>query len=106
YTKLVKNGRLGEDEMWGVSANFRTAQADDEVFIYTGDQNLGIIGYATISEVKMGRDPMFNLRFDLKKCADLLAAPVPAPVVRKWLWPRRAVENLTPHLPKLKKFLP
>lgn len=106
YAKLVKNGRLGEDELWEVSTNFRTAQVDDEVFIYTGDQNLGIIGYAKISKVKRKKNPAFHLRFDLKKCAALLAAPIPAPVVRKWLWPRRTVENLTPHLAKLRRVLP
>jgi hypothetical protein len=106
YAKLVKNGRLGEDELWGVATNFLNAQPDEEVFIYTGDQNLGIIGYAKIVKVELGKNPAFHLRFDLKKCASLLAAPVPAPIVRKWLRPRKTVENLTPHLSKLRQVLP
>jgi hypothetical protein len=108
YEKLVKNGRLGEDQWWGVHKNFRTAQAGDEVFIYTGNQNLGIIGYARILEVQREKGPAFHLQFDLDGCAELLEKnPVPAPVVRKWgVSPRSSVADLTPHLSKLSILLP
>ncbi len=105
YAKLVKNGRLSEDKFWNVSANFRTAKIGEEVFIYTGDQDLGIIGYAKILEVDCTR-PAFRLEFDLKKCGALLDAPIPASLVREWVFPRRAVTELTAHLPKLNSLLP
>ncbi len=107
YEKLVENGRLGEDEEWTVSKNFRNAQTGDEVFIYTGDEDRGIIGYARILAIKSGANGhVFHLNFDLGKCAVLLANPIPAPLVRTWVKPLRgAVENLTPYLPKLRELL-
>src|ERR1017187_543405 len=106
YTELVKSGRLSEDEVWTVSANFLTAQVDEEVFIYTGDKDLGIIGYATILDVDR-TDHAFHLAFDLKKCEALLETlPIPASLVREWVLPRRAVVDLTPHLSKLNSLLP
>ncbi len=106
YAELVKNGRLREDKLWGVSTNFLTAQAGDDLFIYTGDQNLGIVGYAKILKVNRAKRK-FHLAFDLKKCAALLETPVPASLVRKWVSPLRgAVAALTPHLPKLNSLLP
>lgn len=105
YAELVKNGRLSEDEVWGVSTNFLTAKTGDEVFIYTGDQDLGIIGYAKILKVDC-TNPAFHLAFDLKKCEALLDTPIPASLVRKWVLPRRAVANLIRHLPKLNSLLP
>lgn len=105
YVKLVKNGRLGEDKEWYLSTNFKAVQVGEEVFIYTGDNDLGIIGYAKILSVNR-EEPAFDLEFDLRKCEALLEAPIPASLVRKWVYPRRAVVELTPHLSKLNSLLP
>jgi len=105
YTKLVRDGLLGKDEEWSVSANFQKARTGEEVYIYTGDEDRGIIVYAKIREVDR-LDRVFHLEFDLKKCKALLAEPIPASHVRQWVLPRRAVVNLTPHLSKLNSLLP
>lgn len=105
YIKLVRNGRLGEDKEWYLSTNFKKVQIGEEVFIYTGDNDLGIIGYAKILEVNREK-PAFDLEFDLKKCEALIDVSIPASLVRKWVFPRRAVVELTPHLSKLNSLLP
>jgi hypothetical protein len=106
YAKLVEDGRLREDDWWGVSKNFRTADEGDDVFIYTGDKDVGIVGYARILKIEREIEPAFHLEFDLEKCEALLATPVPAPIVRKWILPRSAVVDLTPHLAELNPLLP
>jgi hypothetical protein len=106
YARLVRNGRLPEDKWWSVSANFREAQVGEEVFIYTGDENLGIIGYAKIREVDR-TNRRFYLAFDLKRCEKLFDAPIPASLIRGWIhFPRRPVVDLTSHLSKLNSLLP
>jgi hypothetical protein len=109
YANLVKEGRLQEDDWWSVSTNFHPAEEGDDVFIYTGDKDAGIVGYARILKVEREIEPEFHLKFDLEKCKALLASPVPAPIVRRWLLPNRprsAVVALTPHLAELNVLLP
>jgi hypothetical protein len=105
YIKLVRNGRLGEDARWHVSAGFRTAKSGEEVFVYTGDQHLGIIGYARILKVDRIKH-VFYLEFDLEKCEALLEASIPASLIREWVFPRKAATEITPHLSKLDSLLP
>ena len=107
YSQLVRDGRLVEDDSWGVNTNFHQAKQGDEIFIYTGDRNIGIIGYATILKVDQ-ENQTFKLDFNLKRCKELLHKPVPAALVRKWgvlVW-RGAVADLTPHWEKLRPRLP
>jgi hypothetical protein len=105
YRMLVENRRLSEDEVWYLSSNFLRVEAGDEFFIYTGDQDLGIIGYAIVEKVDRD-EPAAHLRFDLKKCAALIETPVPAVTVRKWVWPRCAVVSLAKHSSELERLLP
>ena len=42
YRTLLDNGRIVEDRYWNISQNWNNIQIGDEVFIYTGDENLGI----------------------------------------------------------------
>jgi hypothetical protein len=105
FEKLVRNGRLKEDRWWFLSANFLRVNEGDEVFVYSGDDDKGIIGYARVRTVDR-EDPALELRFDRERCVQLLKTPVPASLVRKWVFPRRAVVDLTPHLAKLNSLLP
>src|SRR5947209_11019421 len=56
YRTLLENGRLVEDRYWYISQNWSNIHIGDEVFIYTGDQDLGIIGYATVGAVEQRAD--------------------------------------------------
>jgi len=77
-------------------------------FIYTGDNDLGIIGYATVSGIEKRRGSWFLLPgFDLNRCRTLLAHPIPAKVVRGWVpYPRRNVIDLAPFEAQLCPLLP
>lgn len=106
YKMLVEDGRLGQDERWGLHINFHNVQPGDEVFIYSGDQNVGIIGFAKVKEVDV-EDRLLTLRFDINKCKALLTKPVPAEIVRNWIAnPRAAVCNLSQFKTDLSKRLP
>lgn len=91
YTALVRDGRLIEDRSWYIRQNWRKIEIGDELFVYTGDQNLGIVGFATINDVNQREDEWYvNLNFDLRRCRALLTQPIPAEVVRTWVpFPRR-----------------
>jgi len=106
YKMLVEDGRLSEDERWGLHINFLRIHRRDEVFIYTGDQDLGIVGYATVTEV-YPEDRTVVLDFDIRKCKALLLKPVPAKIVRKWIPnPRAAVCSLSQFKADIYKRLP
>lgn len=106
YEKLLRSGRLTEDDWWRIKQNYWKIQKGDEIYIYTGDHNLGIIGYATIRE-KDDAGWSVQLRFDLNKCRVLLNQPVPARIVRQWIhFPRAAVCDLDPFQAKLVRYLP
>ncbi len=48
YRALVNDGRIVDDPYWYISQNWKNIEERDELFIYSGDKNLGIIGYARI----------------------------------------------------------
>jgi hypothetical protein len=84
YRALVENGRIVEDPYWYISQHWNNLEVGDELFIYTCDGDLGIIGYATVAGVEQRGDRWSILpRFDLGRCRALLDHPVPAPVVRE-----------------------
>ena len=107
YRELVENGQLVEDRYWYISQNWANVEIGDELFIYTGDRNLGIIGYATVAGVEQRSDGWcIRPRFALDRCQALLDNPVPAAVVRKWVFPRRSVTDLEPFQEQLRGRLP
>ncbi len=108
YRTLLENGRLAEDLHWYISQNWNNIQIGDEVFIYTGDQDLGIIGYATVRAVEQRADGWCILpHFDLGRSRALLENPVPAAVVREWVpFPRKSVINLASFQEPLRDRLP
>jgi hypothetical protein len=103
---LVEDGSLEEDDWWCLRTNFRRVRRGDEVFVYTGERDLGIVGYATVKRVDpSGRQ--LNLKFDLDKSRALLLNPVPAKVVRKWIpYPRAAVCDVSAFRTELYRRLP
>jgi hypothetical protein len=88
YGRLIHEGRIAEDERWYVFRNFRRAVPGDEVFVYSSDENAGIIGYAIIAEVEppSGNDKAYVvLNFDSTRSARLFdERPIPATEVRTW----------------------
>jgi hypothetical protein len=97
FIKLVRNGRLKEDKWWYVSKNFDKVQIGDEIYIYTGDKDLGIIGYAIVTNKDGKNRTTWKLRVnhDLEKCRMLIEKPIPAKKVRSWIpYPRAAVYSL------------
>jgi 5-methylcytosine-specific restriction endonuclease McrA len=106
FRALVENGKFVEDRYWYISQNWANVEIGDDLFIYTGDRNLGIIGYATVND-KLRSDGWCILpRFDLDRCQALLNNPVPATIVRKWVFPRRSVTDLGPFQEELRARLP
>jgi hypothetical protein len=108
YRTLLGNGRINEDLYWYISQNWNNVEIGDEVFIYTGDGELGIIGYATIAGVEQRADRWCILpRFDMGRSRDLLDNPIPAAVVRAWVrFPRKSVINFAPFQEQLRARLP
>jgi hypothetical protein len=108
YRLLIEKRRLAEDDAWYIKMNLRKVHKGDDVYVYTGDQDLGIIGYAKVKDLQQDNEGWFlDLRFDLKKCQLLLRdLPIRAPLVRRWVAPRAAVVSLKHVEMKLKKLLP
>ena len=108
YAYRVENGEIANDPWWYITRNWKNVEPGDELFVYTGDKNRGIIGYATIGESEE-RDGVWFLRldFDLPKCRGLLRDPIPAPIVRGWIpFPRGNVLNLEPFAAELYALFP
>jgi hypothetical protein len=108
YRTLLENGRIVEDLYWNISQNWNNVEIGDELFIYTGDGDLGIIGYATVGGVERRGDHWCILpRFDLGRSRALLDHPVSAAVVREWVpFPRKSPINLAPYQEQLLARLP
>ena len=107
FRELVQVGRIGQESHWYISQLWKDIAIGDELFIYTGDADLGIIGYATVIAVEE-HNGRWCIRpaFDLDRCRTLLERPVPAAVVREWVFPRRSVTSLASVEEKLRTALP
>jgi hypothetical protein len=99
---------LTQDKWWGISQNWKNVQLNDEVFIYTGDDDLGIIGYGTILGVAWREDCWrIKLSLNIAKSRNLLKKPIPATTVRQWVhFPRRNLTNLARYKTQLIRLLP
>jgi hypothetical protein len=97
-----------DDPWWNVKVNRDRIEAGDELFIYTGDGDRGIIGFARVIKSRWRNGVFFvRLEFDLAKCRALLDHPVPAPVIRGWIhYPRQNVRDLGPFAKDLYSRLP
>src|SRR5215470_16564439 len=107
FRQLIENGRIVEDQYWYISRLWSHIAIGDEMFIYSGDKDIGIIGYATVLAVeKRGSDWAICPQFDLERTKALLQQPIPAVVVREWVYPRRNVTDLAAVRDKLQSLLP
>jgi hypothetical protein len=99
FAALTRPGHLTSDPWWAVTANRRRIRAGDFVYVYTEEENAGIVGFATVRATRttaQGRSAV-QLRIDTRLSQRLVGErPIPAASIRRWLPPRkRAVENLT-----------
>lgn len=111
YKELIANGRITEDRWWHVSMRYDDINIGDEVFIYTGDKDLGIIGYCTVNDKEVSFEGNRKLKtieliFHFEKCKMLIESPVSAEIVRGWFNPRNAVMDLKDHAEELHRLLP
>jgi len=104
YKELVRNKRLREDAWWRLRINYKRVQPGDEIYVYTGDQGMGIIGYAKVKAVE---DRFVHMGFDFEKCESLIRSPIRAHEVHQWIhYPRSAVCDLEPFRAQLEHRLP
>src|SRR5437773_2358427 len=74
FKSLVGNGRLVEDEFWFLARHWKDIEPWDEMFIYSGDGDAGIIGYATVRGVEQRAGSWVALpNWDLRRCELQLA---------------------------------
>lgn len=105
FRDLVVPGII-KDEDWYVYSNFGKVQPGDEIFIYTGDRDQGLIGYARVV-AKDARNRSISFRIDQSKTRQLLLQPVTAPVVRPIIPPpRSALVDLKKEIVQFQKLLP
>jgi hypothetical protein len=98
FAVLTRPGQLTSDPWWAVTANRRRIRAGDFVYVYTEEENAGIVGFAIVGATRTtarGRS-MVQLRIDARLSQRLVKErPIAAASIRRWLPPRkRAVENL------------
>jgi hypothetical protein len=112
FWELVENGRIVEDRYWGgksgITQHWTDVEDGDELFIYTGDDGSGIIGYATISHKEEHNNRRCLVpNFDRDRCLMLRDHPIPAAVVREWCRNlRQNVIDLGPFQNTLNALLP
>jgi HNH endonuclease len=106
YRELVEDGRIVQDRYWSIRINATNVKAGDDLIIYTGDHDVGIVGYAKIVKVENLEDgPCLLVTHDLKKSRSLLKNPISAVTVRSWrLNLRQNVVSLT-HVAKRLRIL-
>ena len=109
FSLLVDDGRIQEDAWWHVSQNFEGVRLNDEIFIYAGENDFGIVGYATVLEMEGFNQKTWKLKlaFDIDRCKTLInQQPVKAEIIRSWFNPRNAVRSLDNYTTELNQLLP
>jgi hypothetical protein len=108
FREYVIAGRFRSDKRWVVNQNFKAIRAGDELFIYTGDADRGLIGYGRVVDKVEEKDARLVIfRLNQKRTRELLLDPIPAPLIRQLIpFPRKTVINLTPHKDAFQRLLP
>jgi len=111
FKELIYNGRIVEDSTWNISCNFAKIQINDGIYIYTGHNKLGIIGYASVLNKTGGAKKPWSieLQFDLNKSKILLDQPIKAEIVQGWLGKyntRNVVTDLNDFEEELHRLMP
>jgi hypothetical protein len=90
FRDFVYTGKI-RDERWYVYFNFDRIQEGDDLLIYTGDEDRGIVAHGIIT-TKDTETRSVIFRFDKGHTKQLLADPVPAQLVRQYIpFPRGSV---------------
>lgn len=85
YWSLIENQRLNEDKEWKFHQLGGKLKQGDELFVYTGTNDLGIIGYAIVLSVtKLPKGWSLEPIFDYAKSRMLRDQPISALIVRNW----------------------
>lgn len=108
YWSLIENQRLNEDKAWNFSQLGGKLKQGDELFIYTGTNNLGIIGYAIVGSVtRLPKGWSLEPIFDYAKSHMLRDHPISARSVRSWgINLRRNVIDISFRRSELQSLLP
>jgi hypothetical protein len=108
FRSLIESERLNEDKSWRISQLGGKIEVGDELFIYAGKHDLGIIGYATVSAVsKLDRGWNLEPSFNFAKTRLLLERPISALIVRSWQMKlQRNVVDLSARRSELESLLP
>jgi hypothetical protein len=108
----------GSDHEWGAFKNWRAIEKDDRIWIYygTADGDLGVVGLATVREVKApplpGRRAPLFLNFDFDVTSSLLRSPfearrirefVPRPMTTVWAVPPELSKQLLRHVDRAER---
>ncbi len=84
-----KKLRLGSTDVnWVLRTNYLKVRKGDRVWIYYGsaDSDIGIVGLATIRDIDLdGRNSAIHLRWNRRATRRLMANPVPAKEVRRFI---------------------
>jgi hypothetical protein len=98
FARLVARKRRPGEMDWGIKAGYRhrPASPGDHLFVYTGQDDRGIIGSGSVVDL-IEREPgdwAVIWRLDVEASRSLIARPFPAALVRSELAPARPRKNL------------
>ena len=95
FKEEIRSGST--DVEWILSTNYRNVRKGDRVWIYygTADSDIGIVGLATLRDIYHDENSgkySIHLRWNRRATRRLIATPVPAKEVRKFIpWPAATV---------------
>lgn len=96
---IVAKSRRTAD--WGLTTAFKQVRVGHVVWIYTGDDDVGIFGRAVVERIPAVQRPnehFVRLRWDIPRCRELVLRTLPAPEVRRYVRaPRAPVVGLDRH---------
>jgi hypothetical protein len=107
FRDRVVSGKI-QDRIWHLATGYRAMKEKDRVWVYMGEQDVGVIGVATATAIhppSSRRAAVVHLRWDVRKTRQLVAHPVPAPLIRKYISHPRRPALAMDHHPKLLKLL-
>ena len=87
--------RFPSPARWSCAQNGGRVERGDELFLYTGEGDVGIFAAGTVLGAQRvdGAGWLLTWKLDLRRTRRLLENPVPAPKVRKHVHPRVTVRD-------------
>lgn len=98
FRRLVL-GASSSGDHWYLSTNYRNVEPGDRVWVYMGNDDVGVIGVGRIVTVERDApEKAITIRFNKTASRRLFAKPYPAAKVRAHIpYPRAAVQNMDRH---------